>query len=164
MDRIVPVSQPTSTPDDAIIDADSRQLVDLWTCSQVVLRFTAHFDAGEHAEMETYFAPDGVWFQARGPIYGRIELRERMASMPANQLMRHVLTNIRPTIVGTDLAVVDSYFTVYLQTTSTGELPVTTSGPRNVGRYHDVLKRVEGRWLVAERTVHFDLKIDPSTA
>jgi hypothetical protein len=155
--------QPTQIPGDVAPTGSALGTVaDLWACSQVVLWFTAHFDAGEYAEMEQYFAPDGVWFQARGPIHGRGELRERMASMPADQVMRHVLTNLRPTFISADQVLVDSYFTVYLEPRPTGVLSVPTAGARNVGRYRDTLRKIDGHWLLSERSVHFDLKLSPS--
>lgn len=135
-------------------------LLDQWECQQVVLRFTAHFDAGEYDQMEAYFAPDAVWHQALGPIRGRDELRHRMASFPKDLVMRHVLTNTRTTLTGTDVAVVDSYFTVYLAKQADDHAtPVATDGPRNIGRYHDRLCRIDGRWMLHERQVRFDLTI-----
>jgi hypothetical protein len=144
--------------------SSSAALADEWETQQVVLRFTAHFDAGEHGRMEEYFAPDGVWYQARGPIRGHQELRERMAALPKHQIMRHVLTNLRTTLVSQDEAVVDSYFTVYLQERSQDDSsPVSTPGPRNVGRYRDCLRRIGGRWLLNERRVTFDLRLPDAT-
>jgi len=157
---------PSTSPDGRATDPSSR-VVDEWECQQVVLRFTAHFDAAEHREMEKYFAPDGVWYQARGPIHGHEQLRERMAALPTDQVMRHVLTNLRTTLAGSDEAIVDSYFTVYLQKRPAGadasSSPVSTPGPRNIGRYRDVLRRREGRWLLFERRVMFDLKVDQTS-
>jgi hypothetical protein len=139
-------------------------LPDQWECQQVVLRFTAHFDAGEHEQMEQYFAPDAVWYQALGPIRGRGELRQRLASLPGDLVMRHVLTNLRTTLTGPDEAVVDSYFTVYLQRRDGESAPVATDGPRNIGRYADRLRRIDGRWLLCERRVTFDLTVPPPAA
>jgi SnoaL-like protein len=143
----------------------SPHIADEWQTQQVVLRFTAHFDAGEHERMELLFAPDAVWHQARGPIHGRAELRQRMASLPPDQVMRHVLTNLRTTMLSRDEAVVDSYFTVYLQRRSGDTTaPTATRGPRSVGRYRDRLRRIEGRWLLYERRVTFDLTLPASDA
>jgi hypothetical protein len=131
---------------------------DEWETQQVVIRFTAHFDAGEHDEMASFFAPEAVWYQARGPIHGVDELLIRMAALPADQLMRHVLTNLRTTIVSADEAIVDSYVTVYLQPGADPCRIVESFGPKNFARYRDRLRRVDGRWLIDERRVVFDLK------
>ena len=156
-----------------MIDAESREPrevngaglrpIDEWECQQVVLRFTAHFDVFEHEEMERYFAPDGVWYQALGPICGIEELRARMRGLSREQVMRHVLTNLRTTFISDDESAVDSYFTVYHEKWADGqgtrESPMPTYGPRNIGRYHDRLRRIVGRWLIYERRVTFDLRV-----
>jgi len=137
----------------------AASVLDEWECQQAVLRFTAHSDAGEHRQMEQYSAPEGFWHQALGLIHGLDELRERLDSLPPDQLMRHVLTNLRTTITGRDEAVVDSYFVVYLEGRSeNGDAPVLTNGPRTVGRYRDSMRRLGGRWLICERQVTFDMK------
>jgi hypothetical protein len=83
-----------------------------------------------------------------------------MAELPRDQIMRHVLTNLRTTIISQDEAVVDSYFTVYLQRKpEDGALPVKAHGPKNVGRYRDRLRRIDGCWLLDERIVIFDIKL-----
>ncbi len=146
--------------DDAQTPDHASTLDDEWATQQVVLRFTANFDAREHGRMEEDFAPDGVWYQALGIIRGRDGLRRSMAAFPTDLHMRHVLTNLRTTFVNADVAVVDSYFTVYVETRvpDVGP-PVTTKGAKNIGRYHDRLERIEGRWLLAERQPEFDFKL-----
>jgi hypothetical protein len=141
----------------------SAWFADEWSTQQLVVRFTANFDAGEHSQMAEDFAPNAVWYQALGPIHGRDELRTRMTELPPDLLMRHVLTNLRTTFLGRDEAVVDSYVTVYLQ----DRLPqhdaaVPTHGAKHLGRYRDRLRRIDGRWLLDERRVTFDFRLpDP---
>lgn len=151
-------SSTEATPDLAG-DAGAR-LRDEWECQQVVLWFTAHLDASEYEEMERYFTSDGIWHQARGPVRGHQELRERLRSFDPDRIWRHVLTNLRTTILDREHAVVDSYFTVYIQQRGGDRTtPVVTPGPRHVGRFRDRLRRVDNTWLLAERQVIFDLKI-----
>lgn len=133
---------------------------DEWATQQVVIRFTAHFDAGEHDQMVHYFSPSAIWYQARGPIRGPRELRERLAEMPRDQLMRHVITNLRTTFISRDEALVDSYFTVYLQSRPASDTSIVSAlGAKNIGRYRDRVRRVDGRWLLDERRVVFDLRL-----
>jgi hypothetical protein len=141
------------------------RVADEWLAQQVILRFVAHLDAGEHECMERFFAPDAVWYQAQGPIRGRAELRERLASLPHDQIVRHVLTNLRTTMISRDEALVESYFTVYLQRRSgDAAAPVATQGPRHIGRYHDRLRRIDGEWLLSERQTTFDLTLPSDDA
>ena len=78
-----------------------------WQCCQVVLRFTGHFDAREYGEMEQYFAPDGVWHRADGNIEGREGLRHSMRARPPGLFVRHVITNLRASILSPSEAVVE---------------------------------------------------------
>lgn len=129
-------------------------------CQDTVLRFTAHFDAGEYLEMETFFAPDGVWKRPDGNIVGTEALRQRMAALPGNWMMRHVITNLRTRIVDADHAHVDSYFTVYMHVFGAEAVtrPAPLAGPLSVGRYHDELVRVDGVWKISLRHPVHDLK------
>jgi hypothetical protein len=146
--------------DDVAVDHRDSTLGDEWATQQVVLRFTANFDVREHGLMEEDFAPDGIWHQALGIIRGRDELRTRMAAFPPDLHMRHVLTNLRTTFVSPDVAVVDSYFTVYVEPRLHDvDPPVESSGAKNMGRYRDRLERIDGRWLIVERQPTFDFKL-----
>jgi hypothetical protein len=153
-------SQSPGTGDDLL-----SRIADEWLTQQVILRFVAHLDAGEHERMEPLFAPDAVWYQAQGPVHGRAELRERLATLPDDHIVRHVLTNLRTTMIGRDEALVESYFTVYLQQQSgDAEAPVAAQGPRHVGRYHDRLRRIDGQWMLSERRTTFDLVLPSGDA
>ena len=63
--------------------------------------------------MEQYFAPDGVWHRADGNIEGREGLRRAMRARPLGLFVRHVITNLRASILGPSDAVVPPYVTVY---------------------------------------------------
>ena len=129
-------------------------------CQDAVLRFTAHFDAGEYREMEAFFAPDGVWKRPDGDIVGIDDLRRRMAALKNDWVMRHVISNARTTIVSAGRAVVDSYFTVYMHVfgAETPTVPAPLAGPLSVGRYHDELVLIEGVWKIALRHPTHDFK------
>src|SRR5690606_32881458 len=92
-------------------------------CEDVVHRFSAHFDAFEHEEMERYFAPDARWARHDGDIRGLGQLRERMARRPTNTVVRHVITNLRTTMLSPDRAEVESYVLVFRHQFQEGEEP-----------------------------------------
>jgi SnoaL-like domain len=126
-----------------------------WACQQTVLRFTAHFDAGEFDQMKSYFCDDGVWIRPHETIVGHHGIDERIAANPDDRIMRHQISNMR-TSPGSDGAVtVESYFAVYIGPHD-GMLAQLT--PAAVGRYTDQLRCEAGRWLIAERRVRFDLR------
>ncbi len=104
-------------------------------CEQVVLKFTAHFDAGNYAQMEPLFATNSVWKRQDGDIYGLAHFREWSKGRTASIFVRHVLSNLRTTVSDAGKATVDSYVTVY-QHDFSGEpvLPTPLTGPALKGR------------------------------
>ncbi|SRR5690606_13912412 len=130
---------------------------DRLACEDVVLRFTAHFDAFEHEEMERYFAPDALWARHDGDICGLNDLRERMARRPANAIVRHMMTNLRTTLLSPGHAVVESYVLVFRhQFPEGGKPPAPLGVPTVMGRYHDRLVRLDGAWKIMERRSTID--------
>lgn len=142
-----------------IMDDEHFQRI-AYACEQVLYRFTAHFDAGEFREMEDYFAPEGVWKRHEGDIVGIAALRERMAARKPDRLMRHLITNPRVTILADDHVRIDSYVTLYMHVFGSdrpaGTMPL--NGAIVVGRYHDELRLIEGRWKIVLRAPTHDFK------
>jgi hypothetical protein len=129
-------------------------------CEDVVIRFTAHFDAREHAQMEEYFATDGLWSRRDGDIRGIEQLRASMAKRASNSVVRHVITNMRTELLSPERAVVDSYVTVFRHVFAEGENPPAPMGPISVmGRYRDELVRQQsGEWMISERHSSIDFE------
>jgi hypothetical protein len=128
-------------------------------CENVVLRFMAHFDAGEYEQMTSLLAPDGVWHQMDGDIRGPGELVPRLSKRPAGVLVRHVITNLRTEILTTESAVVHSYVTV-LRHDFPGAIqpPAPLLLPLAMGRYRDELVRSQGRWQILNKKIMLDFK------
>ncbi len=131
---------------------------DAWQCQEAVVRFTCHFDAGEYAQMEQYFARDGVWVRSEGELRGTEQLRAFLAERGSRYVTRHLLGNLRCTPLGDGRAAVDSYVTAYRVEPAGAAAPFPLALPFMVGRYRDELVHEDGAWRIARRTTHTDFK------
>ncbi len=130
-----------------------------WRCQEAVVRFTCHFDAGEYAAMEAYFARGGVWRRTEGDVIGLDQLRAFLARRGTRVLARHLLSNMRTSLHTADSATVDSYVTAYRATVPEGHGgPVPLGPPFLVGRYRDDLIVEEGSWRIARRELRVDFQ------
>ncbi len=128
-----------------------------WGPEDVVIRFTACFDAHDIEGMVQLFADTGVWVRPDGDVAGIGALRTFMDHRPAGVFTRHVISNMRSTVAN-DRAVVESYVTVYRHDfAGQPALPAPLSGPDVVGRYRDVLVNENGTWklLLRESIIEF---------
>jgi hypothetical protein len=123
------------------------------TCGpeDVVIRFTACFDAHDIEGMAQLLADTGVWKRPDGDITGIAELRAFMSRRSSRVFTRHVISNIRATFEN-ESAVVDSYVTVYRHDfADQPALPAPLDGPDVVGRYRDILVNETGTWKLSVR-------------
>ena len=122
-----------------------------WGPEDVVIRFTACFDAHDIEGMAQLFAETGVWKRPDGDIVGIAGLRAFMSRRSPRVLTRHVISNMRTTVEKASV-VVDSYVTVYRHDfADQPALPAPLDGPDVVGRYRDVLVNEEGTWKLSMR-------------
>ena len=135
-----------------------------FACERAVLEFTHGFDLGDFDAMARHFAPDGVWQRHDGDLVGLEALARFMRARHPGLFVRHVLSNLRTTVLSEDRAVVDSYVTVYrCDFADAPRLPAPLAGPNVVGRYRDELTRNACGWQLARREVRIDFKQkDPS--
>lgn len=128
-------------------------------CQETVLRFTAHFDAQEYDLMEGYFSADGIWRRLEGDVVGLEGLRQFLASRPPNIFVRHLISNLRTTVLSVGQAQVDSYLVAYRHDFSgPPQLPAPLDSPLLIGRYQDELRQVDGTWKIQVRQVHIDFR------
>jgi ketosteroid isomerase-like protein len=129
-------------------------------CQQTLEAFMGHFDMDEFAAMEPYLTDDAVWVRADGVLHGCDGLRAWAAKRQPGIFVRHVLTNFRCKRLSDTEVHVDSYAMVFRKDMQAGEKPpATMSGPVLMGRYEDVLRQVDGRWLIAHKSVKIDFKL-----
>lgn len=128
-----------------------------WAAEQSIRKFTAALDAGDTDEMCRWFAADAVWIRSTGTIEGHSGVRRFVAEIPPTTTMRHVVSNTCTAMDSPGRLRASSYFTVYLDDNdeTVARSPLT---PVAVGRYLDRLELVDGRWIIVEREVLFDIR------
>ena len=129
-------------------------------CQQNLIEFMGHFDLDEFGAMEAYLAPDAVWVRADGVLHGTADLRAWAAKRQPGILVRHVLSNFRCRAISNTEVHVDSYCMVFRKDMQPGDkTPASMAGPVLMGRYEDVMRKVNGRWLIAHKSVQLDFKL-----
>ncbi|WP_042364640.1 nuclear transport factor 2 family protein [Streptacidiphilus neutrinimicus] len=123
-------------------------------CERVVVEFVHRLDLGEPGSVAELFTEDGAWHWPDGErrVEGREALRAYFAGRPADRLSRRLMTNILVTVESPTTARAVSYLTTYRVDGYTGGM-IEPRLPANVGHYEDTLRKVDGRWLIAVRTV-----------
>ncbi|MFC1431852.1 nuclear transport factor 2 family protein [Streptacidiphilus sp. N1-3] len=123
-------------------------------CERIIVDFIHRLDLGEPGSVADLFTPDGVWHWPGGDrrIEGRKALRAYFASRPSDRLSRRLMTNLLVTVESATAARAVSYLTTYRVDGYTGGM-IEPRLPVNVGHYEDTFRAVDGRWLLATRTV-----------
>lgn len=106
-------------------------------------------DRLRHDAFVACFTEDALYRSSVFHLVGRAGIRAWLTDFPTGtagvRLVRHHLTTSRITIDGADEARARSYY-----------LAATEHGPDHGGVYVDRFRRVETRWLIAEREVRLD--------
>ncbi len=118
----------------------------------LVARYNANGDSGRFDPMLALFAEDAVLEVLGERIEGREAIRAYFEGVarggeerPAVRLMRHHTATLQIDVESPDAARARCYFQVF-----------TEAGLDHWGRYVDAFRRVDGRWLFAQRTVSLD--------
>ncbi|MFI7498099.1 nuclear transport factor 2 family protein [Streptomyces sp. NPDC049687] len=124
-------------------------------CERVILELVRRLDLGEPSTVCDLFTPDGVWEWPYGQrrVEGREALRAYFGCRPADRLSRRLCTNILVTVDSPDTATATTYFATYRVDGYTGGTLVPPRLPANIGHYQDTFRRIEGTWLIANRTL-----------
>ena len=124
-------------------------------CERLVGEFARRLDLGTPAAVAELFTEDGVWEWPLGRrrVQGRADLARYFGSRPPDRLSRRLTTNVLVDVLDATRAAATSYLTTYRVDGWAGELGPPPP-PTQVGHYVDVLRRVDGVWLLAHRTTH----------
>ncbi|MGD6747195.1 nuclear transport factor 2 family protein [Streptomyces sp. BH106] len=124
-------------------------------CERLILELVRRLDLGDPGTVSELFTPDGVWqwpYDDRR-IEGRDALRAYFGGRPADRLSRRMCTNILVTVESPDTASATTYFATYRVDGHPGDGIVPPPPPANIGHYEDTFRRLDGRWLMARRTL-----------
>ncbi|WP_425837266.1 nuclear transport factor 2 family protein [Streptomyces fractus] len=124
-------------------------------CERLILELVRRLDLGDPGTVCELFTPDGVWHWPydNRRIQGTQALRAYFDGRPANRLSRRMCTNILVTVDTPDTATATTYFATYRVDGYTAGTIVPPRLPANVGHYEDTFRKVDGRWLMASRTL-----------
>jgi hypothetical protein len=124
-------------------------------CERLVLDFVHRLALGDPGSVAELFTEDGSWQWPEGErrIEGRAALRAYFGSRPADRLSRRLMSNVLVTGASEDTADAVSYFSTHRVDGYGGGI-VPAGPPVQVGHYEDRFRRVDGRWLLASRTLH----------
>jgi hypothetical protein len=133
-------------------------------CERLVIDFVRRLDLGEPSSVAELFTEDG-WWEWPPPgdgrrAEGRAALAAYFGSRPPGRLSRRVMSNILVTVTAPDTATATSYFQTYRvdgrdagREGGSGGGMVPAGPPVQVGHYEDGFRRVDGRWLLASRSL-----------
>lgn len=123
-------------------------------CERLILEFVRQLDLGDPSSVADLFTPDGIWEWPAGDrrIAGREALRDYFDGRPADRLSRRMCTNILVTVTSPDTAAATTYFATY-RVDGYSEGMVPPRPPTQVGHYEDTFRKVDGTWLLANRTL-----------
>ena len=139
---------------------DIQRWLDALTCQDMVLRFMGCFDARAWEQMVQLVTPDVVWQRPDRTISGLKQLRETLHASPDNVRVRHIITNLRPTVTSATTLEIHSYFSVFrvIGVAPDSNQPVPFEGPVSVGRYRDTLVQTDGVWRISSKETYVDFR------
>ncbi|HEX5266495.1 MAG TPA: nuclear transport factor 2 family protein [Acidimicrobiales bacterium] len=132
-----------------------RRLADEMEIRNVVARLAHLADASGPDDLDEYldlFTADASWEMPGNDRRGRADIQagareRRLAGQQGPGTgTRHVITTQAVRFEGPDGAVSDSYFLLAADT-------ATAPTIRIVGHYHDLFRRVDGSWKLAQRRI-----------
>lgn len=133
-------------------ESDSARVAAELAVRNVIARIAILADQGDLDEYVDQFTEDAVWDFPTAPRQGRADIRagaemRRSESVTGpGTATRHVITNVAVHIEGADLALADSYF-VFFQNTTTSPTIL------NMGSYRDTFVREGQSWRLAHREI-----------
>ena len=143
------------------LDETARRALDRLMIREVIDSYGAHYDEQRMDDFDALFTDDAVldfepdpgYFPT--PLVGKdmisLHMGERNAIVSKTAQRRHVTTNTSFQHLDDDTARTESFLTV-LSVDHGGNAPVINA----TGVYRDVLHKVDGQWLIAERKATLD--------
>ena len=121
-------------------------------CERLVIEYARARDTMDREGYVDMFTEDGVLMVAGQHLEGRDAIRERTNNWPRNYVPRHLMTNIDIRPVDETTATGVSYVMIIVGEREEGATgPITVSGFRVMGEYHDEFRLTDDGWKIARR-------------
>jgi uncharacterized protein (TIGR02246 family) len=121
-------------------------------CEQLVIQYAGARDTMDREGFVGTFTQDGVLILGSQHLEGRDAIREQTNNWPENDVARHLMTNIDITPVDETTATGISYVLVIGDEREEGATgPMTVSGFRMMGEYHDEFRLTDDGWKISRR-------------
>lgn len=120
--------------------------------SDLICNLNRHYELHEYAAMAALYTEDAHYANWRGDVVGRVAILQLMQDRAPDRLVRHVLSNIVIDVESATRARGLCYVTAFLNPHGhPAARAVPQDGPPAIAEYHFRFRRVDGRWLVAEK-------------
>jgi ketosteroid isomerase-like protein len=129
------------------IEATLQALVDRQQIVDTLYRYASTIDTKDFATLRSLFVDDAVGqYAGAEPIHGADAIVAWIDSMTVDRAWQHHLLNVYHVDVDGDEARTLTYHTSHQTTTADPDTVIVI-----VARYHDVLRKVEGTWKIADK-------------
>lgn len=117
------------------------------SCQRLVIASYSLMDQGDYDGCASLFAPDATWVRGGKPVQGRAAIREALNQRPADQVSRHIVTNVLVRQDGASTATATAVFIPIrgvVRENGTCAMPAISA----LGDLRYTFVRTEGRWLI----------------
>jgi hypothetical protein len=137
------------------MDANKEMLI-ARTCENLILDIAWLTDHGPHSQIANLYARSGSFDKDGEVITGKAALEEMYKKRPASLFTRHVMSNIRVTVLSETEALATSYGTVFRYRSNDNAAPippVIISGPEIIAEYRDTFIKESEVWKISYRSL-----------
>lgn len=116
-------------------------------CEALVVASYSLMDHGDYDGCADLFAPDATWVRGGKPVQGRQAIRQALDQRPADQISRHIVTNVMVRQQGPVAATATALFIPVRgvrRDNGTCEMPAISA----IGDLRYTFVRLDGQWLI----------------
>jgi len=121
--------------------------------TQQLHQFFHHLDEYRYDDMVAMFTEDGVWLRQGQQLHGRAAIRAVLATRPAGQRIRHVMSNAFIAERQGGRVRLEAYMTAYRHEHPPASGVPVIAGPFRLNLVSTVYVPVQGEWLIAEQSM-----------
>ncbi len=117
-------------------------------CARLATACYTLMDLGKYDETAALFTDDATWVRGGKPTVGRAAIRAALDKRPADQVSRHVVTNVVVNVLDADEAVGTAYF-MPLRGALGGDGTAPMPAIQSLGDLAFQFRREAGGWRIA---------------